>query len=212
MDNKQEQLDTLQQMRKLMEQSSRFISLSGLAGVFVGIIALAGGLVGYWYFDYSFYYPDYGYLVFDTSGELLSEFLIFLFLNATAMLVLALFIGTYLTIRKAKKKGLPMWDNVAKRMVINLFIPLAAGGVFILTLLTQKQVELVVPVTLIFYGLALINGSKYTLNDIRYLGIIQIILGLICAYYNGYALLFWIMGFGILHIVYGLYLHFKYER
>jgi hypothetical protein len=58
----------------------------------------------------------------------------------------------------------------------------------------------------------LINASKYTFNDIRYLGFCEIILGLGAAVYVGYGLYFWALGFGILHIIYGAMMYYKYER
>ena len=114
--------------------------------------------------------------------------------------------------RKAKRKGLPVWDSTAKRLLLNLLIPLATGGLFCLVLLYHRQVGMIAPATLIFYGLALLNASKYTLNDIRYLGILEIIIGLIASVYIGYGLLFWAVGFGVLHIVYGIVMYSKYEK
>jgi hypothetical protein len=142
----------------------------------------------------------------------LTNFIIFSFVDAFVVLVLALFFGVFFTTRNARKKGLPFWDATVKRMLINLFIPLVAGGVFCLILLYHHLVFLIAPSTLLFYGLALINASKFTLTDIRYLGISEIILGLIAMVFVGYGLIFWAIGFGVLHIVYGLAMYIKYER
>jgi hypothetical protein len=131
--------------------------------------------------------------------------------DAVIVLALALFFGIYFTTRKARKNGLKVWDHTAQRMVINLFIPLIAGGIFCLTLLYHHLIFLLAPATLIFYGLALINASKYTFNEIRVLGISEIILGLMAAFFIGYGLLFWAVGFGVLHIFYGLMMYYRYE-
>ena len=128
------------------------------------------------------------------------------------MLTLSIGGGIFFTTRKAKKKNLPIWDATAKRLVIHLFIPLAAGGIFCLILLFHRDVHLIAPATLLFYGLGLINASKYTLSDIRYLGFTEIILGLIASIFVGYGLLFWAMGFGVMHIIYGAVMYYKYER
>ena len=128
------------------------------------------------------------------------------------VLVASIVVGLILTWRSAKKNGQTIWDATAKRMLINLMIPLVTGGFFCMILLIHGLIGLVAPVTLIFYGLALINGSKYTLDDIRYLGICEIILGLLASIFIGYGLLFWAIGFGVLHIVYGLLMYNKYER
>jgi hypothetical protein len=70
----------------------------------------------------------------------------------------------------------------------------------------------VAPATLVFYGLALVNGSKYTLNDIRNIGYLEAGLGVVSMFVPGYGLWFWALGFGVLHIVYGVTMYYKYER
>ena len=106
----------------------------------------------------------------------------------------------------------PLWNHQTKRLLINLLISLATGGIFSFILLLKGFIGLVAPITLLFYGLALVNASKYTLSEIRSLGLLEIALGLISTYYIGYGLLFWAVGFGALHIVYGVLMHLKYEK
>lgn len=207
----QEPIQQLHEIRRLMERSSRFMSLSGLSGVFAGIIALAGAGAAFCYldfdqqyFDINRYFNEMYYLKFSRSW-------LFILLDALIVLFLALFAGVYFASRKARKLGLPVWDSTARRMLINLFIPLAAGGIFCLILLYHHLVFLVAPTTLIFYGLALLHASKYTLHEIRVLGIAEIILGLMASFLVGYGLLFWAIGFGVMHILYGLLMYFRYE-
>ena len=137
----------------------------------------------------------------------------FLLLDALVVLLLAIGIGAFFSMRKAKRAGLNFWDKTTERLLMNLILPLGAGGIFCLLLVFHLHLYyLVAPATLIFYGLALINASKYTFNDIRFLGISEIVLGLIGTYFYGYGLLIWSIGFGVLHIVYGLGMYYKYER
>lgn len=206
MDEQKEHLQALNDIRSMMERSSRFISLSGLSGIFSGIFALVGA---YFAMD-KFEHATQNYRM--MGGEEMIDITIYFFEIAIAVLMSSLLVGTLLTIRNSKRKGIKIWDNTAKRLLINLGIPLVAGGLFCLVLLWHGIIGLVAPATLIFYGLALINASKYTFNDIRYLGICEIILGLLGSYFVGYGLLFWAIGFGILHIVYGTIMYFKYER
>ena len=91
-------------------------------------------------------------------------------------------------------------------------IPLTAGGIFIVILLMRGFYDIVAPASLLFYGLALINASKYTLSDVRYLGMCEVVLGLMAAFFAGYGLIFWAMGFGVLHVFYGVSMYIKYER
>lgn len=205
-----------------MERSSRFISLSGLSGVFAGVFALIGAGVAFWYFStlagrwatndlvVHRHYYEYAFEADGTSYSM--DFLTFFFLDAVGVLVLSLTVGAFFTMRRAKKKGQAIWDPIAKKMLLNLAIPLLAGGIFCAILVHHKVVGLVAPATLIFYGLALINASKYTLNDIKWLGISEIVLGLVSAWFIGYGLIFWAVGFGVLHIIYGASMYFKYER
>jgi hypothetical protein len=196
----------LREIRGYMERSSRFISLSGLSGVFAGIYALAGAAIGYFFFmDQPTYSADYQSII---SVENLSP------LVAIALVVLLCSLSTayLLTTRNAKKHKQNIWDNTSKRMLINLAIPLLTGGLFVCILMVQGTLYLIAPSLLIFYGLALINGSKYTLHDIRNLGYCEIALGLLAMLFYGNGLLFWCIGFGVMHIVYGSIMYWKYER
>lgn len=212
MTEQEEQLENLTEIRNLMERSTRFISLSGLSGVSAGICALIGAGITYQHFGSNAYFPDFYRYIFTEAGMLRLDFLQFLAAMSISVLVSALAFGFFFTWRRTKKKGVPMWDVSTKRLLINLAIPLVAGGLYCIILLLHGEVYLVAPTTLIFYGLALINASKYTLNDIRYLGVLEVILGLTASVYVGYGLVFWALGFGILHIVYGTLMYFKYER
>lgn len=205
-------LAQLQEIRSLMERSSRFISLSGLSGVCAGVFALAGAFAAYLYLDNNVNTSDYYDYAVNHDGEANRDLLQFFVIDALLVLIASLAAGFLLTLRSARKKGQPMWDATAKRMIINLMIPLATGGIFCLILMQHRLVGLVAPATLLFYGLALLNASKYTLDDIRYLGICEIILGLLGSVYLGYGMIFWAIGFGVLHIVYGIVLYNKYER
>ena len=208
----EEHLKTLSDIKDLMERSSRFLSLSGLSGVFIGIYALAGAIAAGWYVNSHNYKITSYYLATTADGDTFNPFLKFFMVDAFVVLALSLITGYLFTQQLAKKKGQFKWDTSAKRMLVNLLIPLVTGGVFCFALLHQNQVGLVAPSMLIFYGLALLNASKYTFNDIRNLGVIEIILGLTASLHPGYGLLFWALGFGVLHIIYGITMYYKYER
>ncbi|MEN7549843.1 hypothetical protein AAG747_18100 [Rapidithrix thailandica] len=197
----------ISEIRSLMERSSRFISLSGLSGIFAGIFALGGAAIAYLLLK-----KEYGSASLYQDQNISPDLIQWLLLDALGIIVLAVATGIYFTTRNAKKKGLKTWDHTTKRVLSNLLLPLATGGLFCLILIFQQFIVLVAPATLIFYGLALINASKYTLSDIRYLGIIEISLGLLASFFLGYGLLFWSIGFGLMHILYGTIMYFKYEK
>jgi hypothetical protein len=201
-------LETLQDIKQMMERSSRFISLSGLSGIAAGLCAVAGSLFAYdWIDEYNIGYSSKGFIFSDFQKLKIS-----LLLLAAIVLSTAVVSAFYFTWRKATKNHLPVWDITSKRLVLNMLIPLVAGGLFILAMLQQNDWRYIGSASLIFYGLSLVNASKYTLTDIRYLGFCEIILGLISTQFIGYGLYFWAAGFGILHIIYGSVMWWKYEK
>jgi hypothetical protein len=200
-------LNDISEIKNMMNQSSRFISLSGLSGVLAGIYSLIGAWLAYKtiYFDTTSM-GNYRNLI--ISQDSINK----LFIIASSVLILSIITGIALSVKKAKKIEDKIWNVSSKRLVINFAIPLATGGFFILFLIEKEMLSLVAPLTLLFYGLACVNASKYTLGDVRYLGITMIILGLLSTWFLGYGLLFWALGFGVCHIIYGSMMYFKYDR
>ena len=210
----QRPLEAIQDIKKMMERSSRFISLSGWSGVAAGSCALIGAALAYPYI-----YGDKDFFI-DTRLGIAQAFAhdytillnIWLFWLAAGTFAAALTSAFLFTWLKTKKQGLPIWGTASRRLMINVMIPMVAGGFFLFRTIQFEHMELIAPGCLIFYGLALINGSKYTLGEIRWLGLAQIILGILNLWFVGYGLYFWAAGFGIMHIVYGLVMWWKYER
>ena len=214
MSDQQQSLEDLHHIKQMMERSSRFISLSGLSGISAGICALIGAWIAH---PYVFGHKDYIIngdvaVVQAMSHDYTIVLNTWLFWIAAGTFVSALISAFIFTWIKSKKEGIPIWGNTAKRLLINVSIPLIAGGIFLFKLIHYGTFGLIAPGCLIFYGLALINASKYTLDEVRYLGYGQILLGIISLCFLGYGLYFWALGFGILHILYGVYMWMKYER
>ncbi len=207
-------LEAIQDIRNMMKKSTRFLSLSGLSGVFAGIYALIGAYIAYIMLgEFAASFRDD---VSRDAGMSVKERLFGLYVDyvllAAAILVASIVTAYVFSNRKAKREGHKLFDHTAIRVLINLCIPLVAGGLFCLALLYHGAIVFIAPCMLLFYGMALINASKYTYDDIRYFGICEIILGLINAFNLGNGLLYWSLGFGVLHIVYGAVMWFKYER
>ncbi len=199
----QDPKDDLQHIRRMMEKSSRFISLSGLSGVLAGLFALAGTAMAWYLLGPG----NAGEIPEEISAAVMTQVLFV----ALIVLLLALGSAIYFTVRKSKKHGLMIWSGVTQNLLSNLFIPLVAGGIFCLVLIWQGYFALVIPSTLVFYGLALVSASSYTFTDVRYLGYCEILLGLIALVVVKYGLIFWGIGFGLLHIFYGLVMYKKYR-
>lgn len=202
---KEKYIEDLKEIKDIMNRSSRFLSLSGISGVSVGIIALAGA-----YTAQRLVFSQ-GELLTINQTELSSGQLVNLLAVALATMVISIGLVIILTTRETKKRGQKIWDHQTKRVLINLFIPLVTGGIAGLIFISKGFVGVVIPLTLIFYGLALFNVSKYTLNEIRSLGLIEIVLGLLALQFIAYSLWFWAAGFGLFHIVYGIIVKLKYK-
>lgn len=195
-------LQDLQDIKQMMSKSTQFLSLSGLAGILAGIYALVGA------------YFVYGLIERHPYQYITLESLTFKAIVGIAVLVLVLSVTTayVLSHKKAKRKGELLINSTSKRAFLNFAIPMITGGILIILLLKNGYYGLIAPMTLIFYGLSCVNVSKYTFRDVRYLGITEIILGLIAVEFSGYGLLFWVIGFGICHIIYGSVMYFKYDK
>lgn len=208
MNEEQDYIRDIAQIRSIMERSSKFLSLAGWAGIMAGLYALAGAFIAYQVFSFN---PDqlvYSRAQLDSLAGSLPK-VIFL-----AIIILVLAIGTaiILSSRKANKRGERLWNALVKRLMIHMAVPLIAGGLLILILIDKGFIGLMAPFTLLFYGLALYNASQFTYEEIRSLGLIQIALGLFSAYFVQYGLVCWALGFGVAHITYGVYMHYRYER
>jgi hypothetical protein len=202
MSEKEKLLSELKDIRNIMERSTRFLSLSGLSGILIGLYALIGAFLAYRlvYIQFASNYRQ----------EYVNDVIVSIFIIGASVLILSLFTIFLLTIRKAKKEQKPIWGTGSRLLLLNLLIPLATGGILIIILTYRGYYGVISPSFLIFYGLALVNAAKYTRPEILGLGIIEIVLGLIAAILPGYGLYFWAFGFGVLHIVYG-FVFLKYD-
>lgn len=190
-----------------MERSSKFMSLSGLSGVLAGLYALVGAFLAY-----RVVYKEGGEFALTNYDDINAQVWSQLTLIALIVLILSLATMTILTVRQSRKTGQPFWNPGSKRLLSNLALPLITGGILIIILLYRGEYSMVAPACLLFYGLSLVSGSHYTFSDVKWLGICEITLGLLCALMPGYGLLFWAIGFGVLHILYGSIMHFKYKQ
>ena len=198
----------LASIRSIMERSVKFISLSGLSGVLSGLYALTGAAIAYKVIYYPL--PPFGYFrssILDHPSSIFK-----LELTALIVLLASLITGFLMSLRKAKRLETSLWNATSKQLFKDLLISLGTGGLFIAVLLIREYYILLAPACLIFYGLALTQASRSTYAEVMYLGLTEIILGLVAAAFPGYGLILWATGFGVMHIVYGAVMYFRYER
>lgn len=202
MKKEQDYIKDISEIRSMMERSSRFLPLSGWAGILAGLYALAAAFIAS---NIMGFYPTGLYYHGPAKLENLA-------LLAGFILVLALVTVTLLSYNKVKKDGEKLWTPATRRLIINGMLPLICGGIFALILSYHHLVGMILPATLLFYGLALYNASKFTYDETRILGVSEIILGLISAVFIDYSLICWALGFGVANIIYGIYMHYQYEK
>lgn len=206
MNSKEQNLEALDQIRSMMDRSSRFISLSGWSGIAAGISALAGAWLAKQKINE---YSEPSSLQADACPECLQNDLLII----AAFVLIVAFTGAVLfTYLKSQKDGIAIWGNASKRLIWNTVMPMAVGGFFIWRMMELKQFELIAPASLLFYGLGLVNGSKFTLGEVRFLGYAILVTGIVNLWLIGYGIECWAFGFGILHIVYGIAMWWKYGR
>lgn len=199
----QKYVEDLSHIKEVMKRSSRSISLTGLSPIAAGIIGSIGA-----YLAYSMLFRDYGTMGYEKL-VLSAEQMQTLNLLVWPTLFLGIGSGLLFALLKIRRSGRDVSQEHIKRMFVNLFIPLITGGITCVILFTNGYIVMVLSLSLIFYGLALINTDKYTFDDIRTLGLLEIVLGLAALYLPEYSLIFWGIGFGLLQIVYGLIMQTK---
>lgn len=203
--------EDLQAIRDIMERSSKFLSLSGLSGIFAGVCALTGAAIA-WFFILDSGNIQYSEYSLNSHDSFTTNVGFNLALDAFLVLVLAILGAFYFSFRKARKAGQQFWTNSTRRLLFHLMLPLVSGGIVILILIFRSKIDMVVPYMLVFYGLALVNAGKFTFGEIHYLGLTQIVLGILSAIFIEQSLIFWTIGFGLMHIVYGTIMYYRHER
>ena len=194
-------LEDLAEIRLMMQRSSKFLSLSGWAGIMAGLYAFLGAYMAYMLYD--FRPSDILYLA-PNTGKLI--------LLSSIVLIAAIGTAILLSRQRAQKKGETAWNNTSRRMLKAMAIPLLIGGLFLLVLLSYELAAFLIPVSLVSYGMALFNAGHFTFREVQMLGICQSILGVLALIFVPYSVLLWAIGFGLMNMVYGIYIHFKYER
>jgi hypothetical protein len=202
MENSTSHLDAIKDIQQMMHKSSKFISLSGWSGIAAGICALVGA------------YTADPYIT-ELNNNAVADINIWaspLLKIAIVTFTTAFVLSVFFTYLRSKKTSTPIWGATAQRVLVSVAVPMMAGGLLILKLVEVNAYALIISAALIFYGLALINASKFTLKEVKYLGYLQLLLGLISLWFTDKGLYFWSAGFGVLHILYGIVMWLKYER
>ena len=111
MSYQQQSIEDLQHIKKMMERSSRFISLSGLSGISAGVCALIGAWLAYPYvLGYKEYIIDVNAALAQAMAQdysiILNTWLFWIAAGTFFAALISAFIFTWI---KSKKEGIPLW-------------------------------------------------------------------------------------------------------
>jgi len=203
---------TLNDIREMMSKSSRFQAVSGWSIIIIGLYAAVASLMAAAVIGVGDWLPGFENLqkfaVLNTPSRIRIAALIAIGLFALSLLTVFVF-----AIVKSKRHNLRfVFDKRMFQMLFDFFIPLAAGGLLSMALVMQGHYGLTSSIMLLFYGLALVNCSHYTYPALRYLGYAELIIGIIDCFTISHALLFWFLGFSVMHVVFGVAYVLMFER
>lgn len=189
---------TLRDIKDMMEKSSRFTAISGWSIVLIGVLATV-----------SYFWVSSMFAKSINSPQAIRTAVVF----ALCLLAVSFAIVALCSAIKSKRIGRPFrFDKTIGRLLFSFGLPMLVGGLFGIAMLVQGHYGLTSSIMLLFYGLALVNCQHFTAPALRFLGYGELVLGIIDCYLVDYGFLFWLLGFGILHIVFGVFFVFKYER
>jgi hypothetical protein len=110
--------EDIQAIREIMERSSKFLSLSGLAGIFAGVCALIGAAVA-WFFIFESSPGQFNEFISNPGVSSTSRTGFYLALDALLILGFALLGAVYFSFRKAKKARSEILDVFNPATVIS---------------------------------------------------------------------------------------------
>jgi hypothetical protein len=181
-------MDNLSFIRSTMERATAFTAVPGWGGVAMGVTALVATVLAH---------------NVASRGEWLAVWL--------AASVLALTIGGWSMVVKARKAGTSVFSYSGRRFVLSYVPPLAVGGLLTLVLARAGLYSALPGTWLLLYGTGVVTGGAYSVRVVPIMGLCFMALGAL-------ALLApptwgeWLMalGFGGLHIVFGLIIARRY--
>jgi len=181
-------IQNLQYIRETMERAGAFTAVPGWGGILMGVSALMTALL---------------------SGRLPSRDLWFASWIGEAGLALA--IGGWAMVQKAKAAKSTLFNGAGRKFALNLFPAMIAGGVLTIVLYRQQLFGIMPGVWLLLYGVSVVTGGAFSVKIVPLMGISFMVLGTV-ALLSPFELANWFMavGFGLLHIVFGIVIARRY--
>ena len=181
-------MDNLQFIRETMERSAVFTSVPGYGGALMGATAIGAAIIA-------------------QNQPTVRNWLIVWLVEA----VLAVSIGFFALWQKAKNSGESLVSVPAKKFAL-AFAPQIVAGVILTALFYYRGFFEFLPcVWLTLYGTAVVTGGAYSVKIVPAVGWVFVALGAVAVFAPAdWGNLLMALGFGVLHIVFGLIVARRY--
>ena len=193
----------MEEIQRIMERATLWTLLPGTAAVLGGILVLAGCGASYWMIRS----VDFGAMI-DLPERLQVVFCVMWFSIGVAGILL----HAVLTAKAARKQGLSTSIRSARVATFALTPSLVVAMVLTLKFLTRielncEEVQYIVPVWMMLYGTGVYTAGLFSIRPPRVLGLAFLILGIVGLMgLQQYGVVLAALSFGLLHIVFGLYI------
>ena len=189
--------DSLLYIRRTLEAAGRLSTVSGSGIFFVGIMALAAVLANTRFTGTPWDAGVRPYRALAVWAVLL------LFSAAVTALSMA---------QKSRHTGVAFWSPVLRKALWPFSAPMALGAILSAAVFRAQNLELLPVIWLGCYGAALTAAGVMSVSPVRWMGISFLLLAASAAFLPasaGLALL--AAGFGLLHIIFGAYIHWRHD-
>ncbi|HXG86130.1 MAG TPA: hypothetical protein VNI84_19070 [Pyrinomonadaceae bacterium] len=181
-------MDNLRFIRETMERSAVFTSVPGYGGALMGATAVGAAIIAH-------------------NQPLIKNWLIVWLIEA----ILAFSIGLFALWQKSKNSGESLASVPAKKFALAFAPPIVAGIILTALLYYRGFYEFLPCVWLTLYGTAVVTGGAYSVRIVPIVGWIFVALGAVAAFAPASAgNLLMALGFGAMHIVFGLIVARRY--
>jgi hypothetical protein len=182
-------MENLEFIRDTMERSTHFTAVPGYGGMLIGFTAIGAAYIAH------------------TQAPLIRDWVIVWLVEA----VLAFCIGLFAMWQKSKLAGTTLNSVPAKKMILSFVPPMICGVIITLGLWRYGDFVSMIPVWLLLYGAAVVTGGSYSVRAVPIMGWCFIALGAIAFFLPANTgNLMMTLGFGLLHMVFGLVIARKY--
>lgn len=122
-----------------------------------------------------------------------------------AAAVVAVAVGAVAMARKARRSETPLFTGPARRFLLTLIPPLAAGAILTFALERGGRVDLLPGVWLLLYGTAVVTGGAMSVRPVLAMGALFMMLGAAAlASPSAWGTAYLAAGFGGLQILFGI--------